>query len=64
LSYRTDFFGADEALTDFDPDRTGWVATLIMTGEIPEKVTRKRSRVLERIRETFGLKECVDFQPE
>jgi pyrrolysine biosynthesis protein PylC len=64
LSYRTDFFGADEALTDFDPDRTGWVATLIMTGEIPEKVTRKRNRVLERIRETFGLKECVDFQPE
>lgn len=64
LNNRTDFFGADEALTDFDPDRTDWVATLIMMGGTMEKAARKHRQVLERICETFGLKECFDPEPE
>ncbi len=64
LSYRTDFFGADEALTDFESDRKEWVATLIMVGSSKENVIQKRSRVLESICEAFGLAERLDFQPD
>ncbi len=64
LSYRMGFFGADEALTDFAPDRTEWIATLILIEDSRENVIRKRGRVLESICETFGLAERHDFQPE
>lgn len=64
LRYRTDFFGADEALTDFEPDHRNWVATLILTGKTKEKAAQKHRRVLETIRETFGLRECADSFPE
>ena len=55
LRYHTDFFGADEALTDFDPDHQSWVATLILTGKNKEEVIQKHHAVLETIRRTFGL---------
>lgn len=63
LRYQTDFFGADEALTDFDPDHQSWVATLILTGKTKEEVTEKHYRVLETIRRTFGLQECSESHP-
>ena len=63
LRYQTDFFGADEALTDFDPDHRIWVATLILTGRTQTEVVQKHHRVLETIRRTFGLQECSDPHP-
>ena len=64
LRHQVDFFGADEALTDFDPDFRSWVATLILTGKTKEQVAQKHRHVLETIRRTFGLRECADFHPE
>ncbi|HUU52891.1 MAG TPA: 3-methylornithine--L-lysine ligase PylC [Candidatus Heimdallarchaeota archaeon] len=64
LHHQLDFFGADEALTDFDPDFRNWVATLILTGKTKEQVAQKHRRVLETIRRTFGLRECADLFPE
>jgi pyrrolysine biosynthesis protein PylC len=63
LRYQTDFFGADEALTDFDPNHRSWVATLILTGRTKTEVVQKHHRVLETIRRTFGLQECSDPHP-
>jgi pyrrolysine biosynthesis protein PylC len=63
LHHQLDFFGADEALTDFDPDFRNWVATLILTGKTKEQVVQKHYRVLETIREAFGLRECLDPHP-
>ncbi len=63
LRHQVDFFGADEALTDFDPDFRSWVATLILTGKTKEQVAQKHRRVLETIREAFGLRECLDPHP-
>lgn len=63
LCYQMDFFGADEALTDFDPDHRSWVATLILSGKNKEEVIEKHYRVLETIRRTFGLRECSDMHP-
>jgi pyrrolysine biosynthesis protein PylC len=64
LRHQVDFFGADEALTDFDPDYRNWVATLILTGKTKEQVSQKHHRVLETIRQTFGLQECADYHPK
>jgi pyrrolysine biosynthesis protein PylC len=60
LHYQMDFFGADEALTDFDRDHRDWTATLILSGKTKEEVAQKQRRVLETIRGTFGLRECAD----
>jgi len=48
------FFGADEALTDFDSDKANWVATLIFHGEKLEDVWNRHLKIIEDIKLTFG----------
>ncbi|HHY29297.1 MAG TPA: 3-methylornithine--L-lysine ligase PylC, partial [Syntrophaceticus sp.] len=50
LNYNQDFFGADEALTDYVSGSTSWVATLIITGDDRSQAWEKRCRVIENIR--------------
>ncbi len=57
------FFGADEALTDFAPGRLPWVATLIITGDSRVEAWNRRCRVIEDIRDYFGLSVCSDPIP-
>jgi len=64
LHYQMDFFGADEALTDFNPDHRNWVATLILTGRTKTDVIQKHHRVLETICGTFGLRDFSGLHPE
>jgi pyrrolysine biosynthesis protein PylC len=61
LNYQKDFFGADEALTDFDGIHQDWVATLILSGKSKEEVEQRHVHVLESIRTTFGLQESNDL---
>jgi pyrrolysine biosynthesis protein PylC len=63
LRCQKDFFGADEALTDFNPDHRTWVATLILTGRTKAEVVQKHLRVLETICGTFELRECSGPHP-
>ena len=64
LKHERNFFGADEALTDYDPGSPEWVATLIMTGEDNREVSLKRHRVIEAIQAASGLQECQESYPE
>ncbi len=57
LELREKFFGADEALTDFDPDKSNWVATLIIHGENMEDVWNRHVKIIEDIKLTFGASE-------
>ena len=57
------FFGADEALTDFAPGHFPWVATLIITGDSREEAWNRRCRVIEDIRDYFGLSVYSDPIP-
>ncbi len=50
LKYHRDFFGADEALTDYRPGCRSWSATLIITENDRARAWEKRCRVLENIR--------------
>lgn len=63
LSLIPDFFGADEAITDYRPGQKDWVATLINTGQTREEAWKKRCRVIERITQELGIKEYIDLSP-
>jgi pyrrolysine biosynthesis protein PylC len=64
LHLLTDFFGADEAITNYAPNRTDWVATLIITGAHREEVWEKRNRIIEGIKAHFQLDKYLDPYPE
>lgn len=50
LEYHRDFFGADEALTDYRPGCSCWTATLVITEQDHLRAWAKRGRVIENIR--------------
>jgi pyrrolysine biosynthesis protein PylC len=59
-----DFFGADEAITNYAVDRNNWVATLIVTEKNPEAVWEKRNSIITDIRKKFKLKVYRDSVPQ
>jgi len=63
LRYYENFFGADEALTNFAPGRSSWVATLIITGNSREEAWARRCEVIKDIRDYFGLSVYHDSAP-
>ena len=63
LNFYEHFFGADEALTDFVPGHSSWVATLIITADSREEAWHKRCLVIEDIRDYFGLSVYGDPTP-
>lgn len=57
------FFGAQEALTNYQPGQREWVATLIITGADCQEVWQKRSQIISAIMEQCGIKEYWDGEP-
>ncbi len=49
LRLQEDFYGADEALTNYQPGSSEWVAALILTGANREEVIEKSNWVLRNI---------------
>ena len=63
LSCQQDFFGADEAITDYHPDRKSWTATMIYAGSDLNAVQQKRKTTLENIRREFKCAVIRDTTP-
>ncbi|MGL5512831.1 MAG: 3-methylornithine--L-lysine ligase PylC, partial [Sporomusa sp.] len=59
----TDFFGADEALTTYSPDKKEWVATLIITGANMLDAWNKREGIIYRIKQSCRIRNYVDCYP-
>jgi len=57
LNLMGDFFGADEAITNYEPDRDPWVATLIFCGANRHEACEKRNRSIAEIVRRFGIKD-------
>jgi pyrrolysine biosynthesis protein PylC len=55
LHVYSDFFGADEAITNYAAGRDDWVATLIVVEENIEATWEKRNSVIAEIRKTFKV---------
>jgi pyrrolysine biosynthesis protein PylC len=58
-----DFFGADEAITNFAVGKNPWVATLIISGPDRSRALVKRNRILNEIVRKLGLKKIRDPIP-
>ena len=63
LRLHADFFGADEALSDYMPGRQEWRATLIVTGIDRGEAMERRDQVVETIRRLFDLQGFTDEEP-
>jgi pyrrolysine biosynthesis protein PylC len=63
LQLYENFFGADEAITNYEPHRAEWVATLIVTAESRKKAWKKRCGVIEQIRASCSLSAYLDPSP-
>jgi len=57
------FFGATEAITDYQPNRETWKATLIVTGESRAEAWERREEVIRNIRKRFRLASYSDPVP-
>jgi len=57
LRFIEGFFGADEALSDYEPARSDWRATLINAGRTREEARAKSCRALADIRCSLGAKQ-------
>ena len=63
LHVRQDFFGADEAITNYRPGRGSWVATLIFSETNRRGVTDKRNATINDIKRHCGINQYVDAGP-
>ena len=56
LQLHTDFFGADEAVTNYAPGKNSWTATLINSGANISEAWEKRQQIIKNIRDKLNLK--------
>jgi pyrrolysine biosynthesis protein PylC len=63
LCLRHDFFGADEAITNYAPGRVEWVATLIFADATRQAALEKRHRMISQLQNRFNLKAYQDLSP-
>ena len=63
LQIHKDFFGADEAITNFSPNRDEWVATLIFCENSREAVWEKTNSVISDLKKRFQADKVLDLVP-
>jgi 3-methylornithine--L-lysine ligase len=63
LHLEKNFFGADEAITDYREEQGEWVATLIMTGKTESELTNKKTIVFNNIKNQFHIEQVLDSDP-
>lgn len=64
LHIQENFFGADEAITNYTPRRSEWAATLIISEKTRQLAWKKRNRTISDIRQHFNLEVNLDLNPE
>jgi pyrrolysine biosynthesis protein PylC len=63
LHLEQDFFGADEAITNYATGRENWVATLIVSDTDRQAVWEKRNSVIADIQKRFKIDKVLDPVP-
>jgi len=64
LNLQTNFFGADEAITNFEPGGEEWAATMIFSGSNKHQAWEKRNHSIAEIVRQLEIKEVIDPQPD
>jgi pyrrolysine biosynthesis protein PylC len=57
-------FGSDEMITDYEPEKESWRATIINTGATAHAAKTKREKVLRAIMSSEGIEGYVDSTPK
>jgi 3-methylornithine--L-lysine ligase len=60
LQHIPDFFGADEALTNYRPGSKSWMATLIITGADMDEALARRNDTIARISTEMKIKRGLE----
>jgi pyrrolysine biosynthesis protein PylC len=63
LNSQNNFFGADEAISNYVPGKDQWTATLIFSGANSHQAWEKRNRSIAEIVRRLEIKEIKDSQP-
>jgi pyrrolysine biosynthesis protein PylC len=63
LHLEQDFFGADEALTNYASGRENWVATLIVSDADRQAAWEKRNSVIAAMKKHFKIGDVLDPVP-
>lgn len=63
LKIQHGFFGADEAITDFEPGKTSWAATLIFVDNNPRQVRTRREAAIKELMNAVGARIYRDPAP-
>jgi pyrrolysine biosynthesis protein PylC len=63
LRIESDFFGADEAITNWAAGRDEWVATLIISADTRSAAWEKRNAVIADIRQHYKIEVYRDASP-
>ena len=58
-----DFFGADEAISNYREDQQEWVATIIVTGKDRQEAWQRRCAVIKNIMDKCGISQYQDLTP-
>jgi pyrrolysine biosynthesis protein PylC len=58
-----DFFGADEAITNYAAERENWIATLIVSDTDRQTAWQKRNRVIANIKKHLKIDKVLDPTP-
>ncbi|RLB41459.1 MAG: 3-methylornithine--L-lysine ligase PylC [Deltaproteobacteria bacterium] len=64
LHLETDFFGADEAITNYIAGRDHWVATLIVVGQDLSEAWTKRNTTIKTIAKRFRIDRIRELKPD
>jgi pyrrolysine biosynthesis protein PylC len=64
LNLQNNFFGADEAITNFQPGKDQWAATLIFSGTNRHQACEKRNHSIAELVRQLEIKEVIDPQPD
>jgi pyrrolysine biosynthesis protein PylC len=64
LRIRPNFFGADEAITNYASNRDEWVASLIISADSRKTAWEKRNAVIDDIRQHYKIETFRDSSPK
>jgi pyrrolysine biosynthesis protein PylC len=64
LKLQNNFFGADEAITNYEPGKDQWAATLIFSSTNAHQAWEKRNHCIAQLIRRQGIKDVVDPKPE
>lgn len=63
LRFEENFFGADEAITNYSENKSKWVATIIVKEKNLQEAWKKRNNTIEKMKKKLQISKYYDSEP-